>query len=200
MDEQLRKLERAVLTGDANTSQLMRSMLRTGDPGILSQLIEILTEAKDLDHLIELHQILEEKGFNVLIPTHITDEQIKNLLCAGIEGGIGYWAQIIDYQFAPGLSIEDFREGGRFQKPGNYWHPSEIIPLFPGCAVIFQEAVDPDFEPEGPWILDREAINRGLQLLSQHPRHFRDFVEENEDAITGDVFIQLCLFGNIVYG
>jgi hypothetical protein len=28
----------------------------------------------------------------------------------------------------------------------------------------------------------------------------RDFIDENDDAITADVFLQFCLFGDVIYG
>jgi len=37
-------------------------------------------------------------------------------------------------------------------------------------------------------------------MAEKYPRHFHNFLEENDDAETGDVFIQCCLFGEIVYG
>lgn len=41
----------------------------------------------------------------------------------------------------------------------------------------------------------------GLSLMSRdYPNHFADFMAENEDAETADVFVQCCIFGNIVYG
>lgn len=37
-------------------------------------------------------------------------------------------------------------------------------------------------------------------MAEKWPRHFGNFISENEDAETGDVFIQLALLGDIVYG
>ena len=49
--------------------------------------------------------------------------------------------------------------------------------------------------------LDGDAVQRGLQTMAEkYPRHWGDFIRENEDAITGDVFIQCCLLGEVVYG
>ncbi|OUW18621.1 MAG: hypothetical protein CBD18_02475 [Opitutales bacterium TMED158] len=39
------------------------------------------------------------------------------------------------------------------------------------------------------------------QLMQEkHYRHFRDMVAENDDATTSDVFLQLALFSEVVYG
>jgi hypothetical protein len=37
-------------------------------------------------------------------------------------------------------------------------------------------------------------------MRDQYPRHYADLVEENDDAITGDVFLQLAVFGELIYG
>lgn len=50
--------------------------------------------------------------------------------------------------------------------------------------------------------LDRESIARGLQLFAQGAwaKHFGAWMSDNDDAVTADVFLQLCLFGDVVYG
>jgi hypothetical protein len=48
--------------------------------------------------------------------------------------------------------------------------------------------------------LDLEAIARGLAAMAgKYPRHFADLVNENTDAITADVLLQCCLFGELIY-
>jgi hypothetical protein len=142
-----------------------------------------------------------EEGFEITFTVSIPEDRVKSLLCTGFEGGVDYWCQIDKYQFAPGLSIEDFREGGEYQQPNNYYHPSEIIPLVPGCAVICSITEPESDEENKPLILDRNALKRGLQIMQEkYQRHWNDFIDHNQDAITGDVFIQCCLLGEIVFG
>ena len=44
-------------------------------------------------------------------------------------------------------------------------------------------------------------VEKGLKLMQeQYPRHYADLVEENDDAITGDVWLQLTVFGDVIYG
>lgn len=80
------------------------------------------------------------------ITLDITNEQIKSLLCSAFEGGSNCWARIEGYKYAEGLEHKDFQEGGKFQTDA-YWHPSQIIPLVEGCAVILADVEDID--PEG---------------------------------------------------
>jgi hypothetical protein len=51
------------------------------------------------------------------------------------------------------------------------------------------------------YVLDRAAITRGLVAMKEKaPRHFGDALADNDDATTGDVFLQLCLFDEVIYG
>lgn len=44
-------------------------------------------------------------------------------------------------------------------------------------------------------------IKKGLDLMKEkYPRHWADLVEENDDLITGDVWLQLTVFGELIYG
>ena len=44
-------------------------------------------------------------------------------------------------------------------------------------------------------------VQKGLELMrDQYPRHYADLVEEEDDAITGDVWLQLAVFGELIYG
>ena len=49
--------------------------------------------------------------------------------------------------------------------------------------------------------LDLMSLGRGLDVLAtKYPRHFADLINENTDAITADVLLQCCLFGELIYG
>jgi hypothetical protein len=37
-------------------------------------------------------------------------------------------------------------------------------------------------------------------MVEKYPRHYADFKDGDEDASTGDVFLQCCIFGEVVYG
>lgn len=46
-----------------------------------------------------------------------------------------------------------------------------------------------------------EDVKKGLELMrDQYPRHWADLVEQNDDAVTGDVWLQLATFGDLIYG
>lgn len=125
---------------------------------------------------------------------------VRGLLCSALEGGANYWHTVSRYSFAPGVAKEDFIGKGRFVDPEVYWHPTQLIPFAPGCAVEIAE-LDEDESKQKVHRLDREAMQRGLQvMLDKYPHHFADVLKENADAETGDVFLQCCLLGELVYG
>lgn len=135
----------------------------------------------------------ESMSVNVTMEMSFTNDRIKDLICSGMEGGIAYWARISEYvdpPEAPDLNKLFTRSGSKLYKHNQY-------PLIPDAAVILEDAET----GEGPWRFDLDAVKKGLQVMSQkYPKHFADFMEENEDADTGDAFIQCCLFGETVYG
>jgi len=139
--------------------------------------------------------------FVVSANLNVPEQRIKELICCGMEGGISYWAEIIDYEFAGGLSMADFKQDGKMQEQGNnYFHPSEIIPFSKGCSVVLRQT-ELEGEEADVWRLNRAAIVDGLRvMMNKYPKHASNFLDENEDAETGDVFIQCCLLGEVIYG
>lgn len=122
-----------------------------------------------------------------VVTLEIDPMRIAQLIeCALGSGGIVYWC-----------SLEEVERGaGERGEPSTY-------PLC-GGSLTFRERED---RGAGKWSgrpllkLDGPAIAQGLALMSTtHVRHFANFITEREDANTGDVFVQLCLFGEVVYG
>lgn len=67
------------------------------------------------------------------------------------------------------------------------------------------------FDTKGVWIADSEEneklhilnlvkIKKGLTCMAKkYPKQFSDFLVGNGDMETGDVFLQCCLFNEIIY-
>ena len=46
-----------------------------------------------------------------------------------------------------------------------------------------------------------KKLKIGFDIMSKNfVNHYKNFLEEDEDAITGDVFVQCCLFKDVIYG
>lgn len=139
--------------------------------------------------------------FEVKTTITLSKSRIQSLLCTAFEGGSNYWYRNLKPVLPEGIVLEDFCEGGRFTDPKEYWHWCEIVPLHPGCALTIEDQYEPLAGYQYPYRLDMQAIERGVNVMAEKcPRHFADVINENDDAITGDVFLQCCLFGEVIYG
>jgi hypothetical protein len=105
----------------------------------------------------------------------ITDSQVAHLLCSAREGGSNYWAT---FEGCP------------------YSHDAkDLTPL--RLPVRVQ-----DNEDDVTRTLDRNAINRGILCLvkKENASTLGEILGESGDRDTGDAFLQLCLFGEVIYG
>lgn len=134
---------------------------------------------------------------SVTITKEIDLDSISSLLCSAFEGGSNYWYEIDQYvapaTFTYLTEAGDCDEG---ETPQVFKHID--YPLNEGGAVIISVPEDDDGKT---YTLDLKAIKKGLRIMAKdYPRHFTDFVKENDDACTGDVFLQCCLFGEVIFG
>ena len=140
----------------------------------------------------------ETKFVTVKVPTDIPEQRVRDLLCSALEGGSNYWYSGADHHLRDGLEYKDFQEGGS-QTLDDYFHPYELIPFVEGCHLTVK--VDMGGDEMETHKIDRDAMKRGIRLMAEEqPRHFQNFINEDDDAETADVFLQLALFGELVFG
>lgn len=115
----------------------------------------------------------------VTVQQEISDERISDLLCTWYESGFSnFWIESVK----------------RSHKPADLGAEYTFdLPLKGGWLTI--ETGDGP-----PVVLNREAITKGLQVFAdKYPHLYSEFINENDDANTADVFVQCCLFGEEVY-
>lgn len=125
------------------------------------------------------------------VPVQLSYYRIACLLCSAWEGGSSYWAESkgSPYKLLPEKKRRDFNS----------------LTLALPVKVRVKES-DEDFTVPGPWLtLDAAAIQRGLNVLGEGKedgaaKTLADILTEDDDANTGDCFLQFCLFGKLVYG
>lgn len=142
-------------------------------------------------------------NFIIETKTELTDELIAGVLVSAFEGGIGYWACIeqVTFRVAP---QSDLTEPG-WLMVGDEGHPSYIAgSLLPGGDVAISDTEDDQNAEAHPKLyhINREAVSRGLHLMAngEFRQHFNDIIKEIYDATTGDILIQLAVFGEVKYG
>lgn len=128
----------------------------------------------------------KDEGFTIKVV--ISEYQIVCLLISAWESASGYWARSL------GRPYKEVRRQGK-----------KLLTLSLPVKVCDINELDEEVNPEDigdndySLTLDKAAILRGLELLPKYPRHLLSILTENADGETGDVFLQLCLFGEIKY-
>lgn len=125
----------------------------------------------------------------VHVTIKMTRERIYDLLsCAIYSGGSAYWCVV---QKVNGPAIV----GGNHDDEPDYWN---------GGSVVFSANCDGSpykHNGQSRFVLNDATIVSGLSLMATKcPTAFGNWLADNEDADTGDVFLQLCLFGEVVFG
>jgi hypothetical protein len=123
----------------------------------------------------------------VRVTVTIEDQRLQDLLTNALEGGSNYWYILREMTYPKGQTRESL--GIEFE------HVE--LPFKGGSITIgdYEAAHKPDA------VLDRKAIKKGLKIMAaKELKHFADFLAENDDATTGDVFLQCCCFGEVIYG
>jgi hypothetical protein len=127
--------------------------------------------------------------YTVTVTSVVTPEMIADQMCAAVEGGCGYWCA--------SLTPPDSYKPDERMRP---WYANASF--YSGDFVI--EVIEHDEHTKGRGtmnLLTPDKMRTGLDLMAnKHESHFNDMMQENGDATTADVFLQLCLFGELVYG
>ena len=123
-------------------------------------------------------------------------ENLSNLLSVATYGN--YWPVIKAYKSDAEKGIFDPDEC-REDKWAKALLHGKGVAVYDCYALEDAETEEEKDEARHPITLDN--IRRGLELMrDEYPRHWADLVEENDDLITGDVFLQLAVFGELIYG
>lgn len=141
----------------------------------------------------------------VTVTTEVTLRRIADLMCSCIEGGYSQWCLGI-YLKTPDLDgeiVEALAEEKHAASDTGIWYNIEKLYGRDDLAIEVLEDEDDcgDREKAKKHILTKASIVKGLQLFAEkYPRHWNDFITENDDAITADSWLQVTVLGDIVYG
>jgi hypothetical protein len=120
-------------------------------------------------------------------------ERIADLLICALEGGSNHW--ITSIEIGKGVStiepksIEDYLQ---------YAIEQDGWSITLRDKEIFWRERKPHYVA---YHVTLPKLIAGLRhMAEEHPRHFLNFLNEDEDAETGDVFLQISTFGEVVYG
>lgn len=120
---------------------------------------------------------------NKTIEMNLEKDQIESLLVSAFEGGSNYWYRI-EKRVNPKDKNKDCYET-----------------VFNGDGLIVSDINGANRGESVRKVLNNLTVQSGLQTMAKkYPWHFVNVVSDNADAETGDVFLQCCLFEEIIYG
>lgn len=130
---------------------------------------------------------------DVEISLKIPIQRLQDLLTSALEGGSSYWYCITE-KHKPEIITD------RCWEEDDVVFPHIDYPTNKGGWLKIR-SLHGEVNGKSSWMLDLAQIYLGIQKMAEkYPQHFANFIAENDDAETGDVFLQCCLFGEIVYG
>ena len=122
-------------------------------------------------------------------------KDIIDLICTGAEGGMcSSWLRDMTGSYPLDADLSEIPKDMRD-------YPAYHAPFVEGGAIIcVVEGVEKD-QKDVEVRVDLAAVEKAMQLMAtEDPKHFGDFTNDNSDAITGDVFLQLAVYGKVIFG
>ena len=115
------------------------------------------------------------KSFKVMYEVSVPSERVEDLIVGAIEGGSGYWC-------------------GKVEPLNRETNVDFYTQMLDGWKCY-------DSEMEKWYTVNKPDIEQALQDMAKyHKKHFQDLIVMTDDAITADVFFQLCALKSVVYG
>lgn len=115
----------------------------------------------------------------------ISDQQISDQLCNALEGGSNYW------YFLPDLTMLDSdTKLPLVDRIMNALNQGKSIPIY-------------DLEDEEIKLgdLNLKGIEKAFNIMDElFPHTLEEIIHESGDVDTGDIFLQLAVMGEIVFG
>lgn len=131
----------------------------------------------------------------------IPAERIAYAFCAAIEGNSMTRAWCSDVLLA-GSWAERLLTPDVIKSPvlADPWYSDPKLWASPLAALRVIEFDESDGKKTSHFV-DYTKLRRGLRIMAeQHGRHFGDFMAEEGDGVTADVFLQCIALGKVVYG
>lgn len=123
------------------------------------------------------------------ITPRLSNQTLEDFFITAMESGLSDWC------FMPMSTLQDMKSK---YKTDLRDVPSEYVwdGIVSGETVKFK---DSDYDDE--WELNLDKIVQGTELFAtEEPEHYANAVSGDFDAETADVWLQFCLFGEIVFG
>lgn len=122
----------------------------------------------------------------------ITGQQVAAIMSTGLEGGYSPWLK-----------------SALWIKKPQFYEEQRITPIMTGAfyegdfqiEFIFDDPDEEEGTFTGKKLVGPKEMQAAIEKFSEEsPSHFADWMLENDDADTGDVFLQYICLNDIIYG
>jgi hypothetical protein len=141
---------------------------------------------------------ITKKEMIIKVEYTIDYDAFESLIITALEGGINYWGGI-SWATVDAIKIHSERNG-YIGEPFSVRFAKFVWDDNVALIVDVEQDCDEDCEEEIIGKIDLRSIKKGWQIFSQQTHHFNDFLNDDADAITADVWFQCCSLGDVVYG
>ena len=126
-----------------------------------------------------------------LSQTLLTNDTRSCLLTSALEGGSNYW---LDLPKSTWDKIKKYKVVG-----DNNYISDLFLRAIEGGETL--DIIDVEDENEILGTISLKSMRKGEKtMIKDYTQHFAAAISEGGDAETGDVYLQLCIFNDVVYG
>lgn len=132
----------------------------------------------------------------------LDNQDIEDILDTALEGGIGYWACLLNDQPEYQETLRELEKEKAEGKIKEIYYSTVLIRMMEmGRPIKFEdaEAIE-DADPE-VWELNATKFTNGCELYEKNRGSIRKALDDGGfDAVEADCLIQYALFGEVVFG
>ncbi len=142
------------------------------------------------------------------MPAFFSKRTMADLLISAFEGGSNYWAVDAEYIPPPGMTLDELKAAAYEASPEEEkqlwrgeWRKAPLYAFLPFLPPSVNWMIKFSTEEGESAVLDPRSMREAAPKLAKaHPHLFRQIKEENGDAGTADAWLQMALFGEVVFG
>ena len=138
----------------------------------------------------------------------ISKMRMSELLSTAWEGGSNYWVEVAEYIPPEGMSMKELHAKAWEALPAEekeFWKTSKGVPLYATLpflppSVKWKIAFKPT-EDEDVAHLTPDNMRTAVERLTKKHKHIaKRIMEENYDAGDADIWLQMAIFDEVVFG
>lgn len=143
---------------------------------------------------------------------YFSKKDIADLLVTAWEGGSAYWVEVAEYVPPKGMSMERLEKLGWDAAPAEekeFWKTPKDVPFYALMAYLppsvkwkvkFKPNEVVKKEGERYYLTPESMREAAPKLADKYPHIFARIKSEDYDALDADAWLQMGVFGDVIFG